>query len=111
MTKRVKPPTFKVTHHGRNIHIVNETAKTHKWERWILVLSDVHFDSPSCDRVMLKRLLQTAVKRDAMIINNGDWYDLCQGRTDPRQDKSRLRSNLAATAYFDECIDDTSATH
>ena len=56
---------------------------------------------------MLKRLLQTAVKRDAMIINNGDWYDLCQGRTDPRQDKSRLRSNLAATAYFDEVIDET----
>ena len=107
MAKIVKPPTFKVTHHGRNIHIVNETATSLKWERWILVLSDVHFDSPACDRDMLKRLLQTAVKRDAMIINNGDWYDLCQGRTDPRQDKSRLRSNLAATAYFDEVIDET----
>ena len=109
MAKIVKPPTFKVTHHGRNIHIVNETATSLKWERWILVLSDVHFDSPACDRDMLKRLLQTAVKRDAMIINNGDWYDLCQGRTDPRQDKSRLRSNLAATAYFDEVIDETAA--
>ena len=108
MTKRVKP-NWIVTHHGRNIHIVKETAPQLKnWERSILVLSDVHFDG-ECDRPVLKRLLQTAVKRDSMILSNGDWFDLCQGRSDARQDKARLRSNLAATAYFDECIDETAA--
>ena len=84
MAKSVKP-SWIVTHHGRNIHIVKDTASQLKnWERWILVLSDVHFDG-ECDRPVLKRLLQTAVKRDAMIISNGDWYDLCQGRSDARK--------------------------
>ena len=69
--KLIKPKVpfnWEVEHHGRNIHVLNCSAPSvAKFEQWILLLSDVHIDNPSCQRHVLTKLLKMAVERRAAI--------------------------------------------
>lgn len=112
--KLIKPKVpfnWEVEHHGRNIHVLNCSAPSvAKFEQWILLLSDVHIDNPSCQRHVLTRLLKQAVARRAAIFSNGDMLDLMQGFSDPRASKAALkvfRSALLSEHYFDSVIDST----
>jgi hypothetical protein len=76
------------------------------WEHWLLILSDVHFDSVKCDRELLTKHLDQAKERCASIISTGDFFDLMQGKLDPRQAKDELREEYMGGDYLDLVIDD-----
>mgnify|MGYP003625928023 FL=1 len=73
----------------------------------VLFQSDQHFDSVHCMRDMLERHLKEAVAADAPIYFLGDWYDMMQGRNDPRRNKGSMRQGLMADNYIDRAIDET----
>ena len=105
----VAAPSWTVTHHGRNIHIVDCVGDNFRsWEQWILLRSDAHTDNKKCDRDLEEKHLREAVERGAIICDLGDCLDLMQGASDRRQCKSQLRSSHAAAAYFDAVIDEVS---
>lgn len=73
----------------------------------LMPLSDVHFDSPKCDRKLLKKHLEQAVKEDAYIWLNGDWLDVMGCSRDPRSAKGDIRPEYDVINYLDAVIDDS----
>lgn len=74
------------------------------WLQDFLFLSDVHFDSPHCDKKLLKVLLDEAVERKAPIVILGDWYDGMQSRNDPRRNKDELAEEYSVGQYLDALV-------
>lgn len=72
-----------------------------------LQLSDVHYDSKECDRELLDKHLREAEKRGALVFINGDWFDLMQGKKDPRGSYSSLRPEYKAANYLDLVIQES----
>jgi len=77
--------------------IVDEFAGTQDY----LLISDVHWDNPKCDRALLKKHLDQAVKRNAKILINGDLFCIMQGLTDRRGSKGQVRPEHVGDDYFD----------
>ena len=75
----------------------------------MLFISDVHYDAVKCDRDMLRRHLNQAKKDGASVFIFGDWFDLMQGKWDPRGTYSDLRPEYKSIRYLDDVIDDTVA--
>lgn len=73
-----------------------------------LLISDVHFDSPKCERKMLQRHLDEAVKLNAGILSFGDFFDAMQGREDRRRNKSDLRPENKRADYLDSLVEEAS---
>jgi len=71
----------------KNVHLFKNNFDPKK----VLLLSDIHWDNPKCDRVLLKRHLDQAMEMDARICMNGDTLCLMQGRADRRRGKRRNR--------------------
>lgn len=88
-----------------NTGIVN--INTENKNQTLLLLSDIHFDSAYCERKLLKSTLDLALEKDAMILVNGDWFDLMQSRSDKRSNKSSLRPEYLGDNYFDLVIQDS----
>ena len=95
-----------VTEHHRNIHEVMYDASG-GGQLPILIISDVHYDSVECDREMLDRHMRWAHENNALVIVNGDWYDLMQGRYDPRGTKGAIRPEYVGGNYLDLVIADS----
>ena len=72
-----------------------------------LQLSDVHYDSKECDRELLDKHLREAEKRGALVFINGDWFDLMQGKKDPRGSYSSLRPEYKGANYLDLVIQES----
>lgn len=53
---------------------------------------------------MYKRHLERAVSMDALIFDNGDWFDAMQGREDRRRNQGERRKELNETAYTDALV-------
>lgn len=83
------------------------TIRTEDSEFRLFVTSDVHFDSPFCNRYQFFKDLDYAMRLDAEIYINGDLFDLMQGRFDPRRDMDGLRPEYRRTDYYDYVIKDT----
>jgi len=75
------------------------------WERWVLLRSDAHHDSPYCDRITEKRHLDKALDRNAIILDAGDLFDAMQGRFDPRRSMDDVRPEDASVDYYDRIVD------
>jgi len=88
------------TKHARNIYEV-----TCQSGQEFLLVSDLHWDNPHCDRGLLKNHLDEAVKRNAAIILNGDTYCCMGGKYDRRADKSLIRPEHNTDRYFDAIVD------
>jgi len=88
------------TKHTRNIHDI-----TCQSGQEFLLISDLHWDNPHCDRGLLKNHLDEAVKRNAAIILNGDTYCCMGGKYDRRADKSLIRPEHNTDRYFDAIVD------
>jgi hypothetical protein len=82
---------------------VPDKPATNKWEKWILLTSDWHWDNAHCDLNLLKRDLNQAVERDAPVLAFGDLFCLMQGRYDPRRSRSGMRADLDQDNYLD-CV-------
>jgi hypothetical protein len=90
-----------ITRVSRNVHAVYCEK-----EIKLLLLSDLHWDNPKCDRVLLKNHLDEAVKRDAKIILNGDTFCMMQGKYDPRRSKKDILPEHNKANYIDAVIQD-----
>ncbi len=77
------------------------------WRQRYLLLADVHFDSPFCDRKRLRTYLQQAQETGAGVFCFGDWFDAMQGRDDRRGDKSDLLKQYKAGDYINRLVDDS----
>ena len=79
------------------------------WEQWVLLRADAHHDSIYCDRIQEKRDLETALARDAIILDFGDLFDAMQGHDDRRRAKVELRPEYNVSNYFDAIVEDACA--
>ena len=79
------------------------------WEQPYLLISDVHWDNPHCDRRLLKAHLDEAVERQAGIMVFGDFFCAMQGKYDKRADKSALRPEHQVANYLDALVDTAAA--
>lgn len=71
----------------------------------VLLLSDVHWDNPKCDRNLLKSYLDKAKEKNFPVLFNGDTFCLMQGAYDPRKSKKDIRPEHNQTNYFDAVVD------
>ena len=92
--------TIKAT--GRNSHLVDYDKGQE-----FLFISDVHFDATKCDRDLLDKHLRQAKDKGAAVFVFGDWFDLMQGKWDPRGNYSELRPEYKNINYLDAVIDDS----
>lgn len=85
-----------------NVHVfLNE------WQpKKVLLISDVHWDNPKCDRNLLRKHLEQAKEIGADVLLNGDTFCLMQGAYDPRKSKSDIRPEHNKANYLDEVIND-----
>ena len=74
-------------------------------ETKVLLISDLHWDNPKCDRVTLKKHLDQALAGNNDILINGDLFCLMQGAYDPRKSKSDILPEHNVANYFDAIID------
>ena len=95
---------------SRNVHVATFTARNIEHDGWVLLVSDVHWDNPKCDRKKLKRDFDEAVKRDALILSNGDFFCAMQGKYDRRSSKKDLRPEHQSNNYLDALVE-TGAGH
>lgn len=75
------------------------------WEQRYLLISDVHFDSPHCDRKLLTKHLEQAKANDAKVLCFGDWFDAMGGKNDKRATKATIRADNHVGNYFDSLVD------
>ena len=86
----------------KNVHIIEKP-----WEKQkVLLLSDIHWDNPKCDRDLLKKHLEEAKKENCDVLINGDTLCLMQGSKDRRANKSSIRPEHNVDHYFDAVVND-----
>jgi len=87
----------------RTVHSVEVTQNHQPF----LFISDVHFDSTKCDRDLLVKHLKKAREIGAKVFVFGDWFDLMQGKWDPRGTYSDLRPEYKSITYLDDVVQDS----
>ena len=91
---------------SKNVLTVRHSIIESNWRSRYLLISDVHFDSPYCDRQLLRRHLEEAKEKDAGVIAIGDLFDLMGGRNDPRRSKTDLLNFYNRDDYLDVIVND-----
>lgn len=96
---------FSIREHSRNIHTVDLIGESVS-DSWTFVLSsDIHWDSPHCDRDAWDRMLRQASDNRWGVFIWGDAYDLMQGRYDGRRSRHGVRPEFDHGDYLDAVID------
>jgi hypothetical protein len=85
-----------------NVHILKNDFEPKK----VLLISDIHWDNPHCNRDLLKKHLDQALEISADILFNGDTFCLMQGAYDPRKSKNDIRPEHNKTNYLDAVVND-----
>lgn len=85
----------------RNIHQINIPFGVNTK---FLFISDVHWDNPKTDLVLLKKHLDQAKAEGAKVIVNGDFFCLMQGKGDPRKSKDDIRPEHNNARYLDSIV-------
>ena len=75
-------------------------------EQWVLLRSDAHHDNPHSDHEREKQDLDEAIKRNAIILDIGDFFCAMGGRADPRRSRhgQTREEHLDAPDYFDSLV-------
>ena len=96
-----------------NVSRLNTSVVEHKmhmsgegWTGSILLISDIHFDSPHCRRDLLKTHLEEAKRNDFGVYILGDFWDAMEGRSDPRRSKGDILKEYVASDYLDRLVDE-----
>jgi len=92
---------------GRNVLTLRHPVVEPGWTQRYLLIADVHFDNPLCDRRLLRRHLDEARESGAGVMCFGDWFDAMGGRSDPRRSKTGVRDAHNADNYLDLIVDDS----
>ena len=90
---------------SRNVHQLTMMMAGPAWQQDVLLLSDLHWDNPKCDRKLLARHLDQAVERNAPIIILGDVLCCMQGKADGRHTKGDVRPEHQVDSYFDSIVE------
>jgi len=90
---------------SRTVHVFNFQI-TASQPLNVLQISDVHYDSVKCDRELLTKHLREAEKLNALVVINGDLFDLMGGKYDPRSSYSDIRPEYKHINYLDAVIKD-----
>lgn len=85
------------------------TSNTHQIDlgsnKRLAILSDLHWDNPKCDWVLLKKHLDYCKKEKIKIFVNGDFFCLMQGKGDKRGSKSDIRQIHNNSKYLDSIVE------
>jgi len=93
--------------HANNIIEIRQKFKKSRDKFFVFVTSDNHFDSKKCDRKRLKRNFDEAKEKNALIVINGDWFDVMGCNKDPRSKPQDIRPEYFTEAgYLDAVVDD-----
>jgi predicted phosphodiesterase len=85
-----------------NVHVF-----TNDWQpKKVLLISDIHWDNPKCNRDLLRKHLEQAKEQNADVLLNGDTFCLMQGAYDPRKSKSDIRPEHNKANYLDAVVND-----
>jgi len=71
----------------------------------VAVLSDLHWDNPKCDRVLLKKHLDYCLANNIYVVITGDLFCLMQGRGDNRRNKSDILPEHNNYKYLDSIVE------
>lgn len=85
---------------SRNVHRWDLPTGVHRF----LLMSDLHWDNPHCDRALLKAHLDRALDLDIPVFLNGDTFCLMQGKYDPRRSKQNIREEHNRADYLDAIV-------
>lgn len=83
-----------------NVHTIVKQFEQTK----ILLISDLHWDNPHCDRELLREHLEEAKKGGHDILINGDLFCAMQGKYDGRRSKSDIRPEHNNSRYLDSLV-------
>jgi len=89
-----------------SVHRVKSHQPTKDSVFSLLVLSDVHFDSPECDRRLLAKHMDQAREKGAMVVILGDWFDSMRSTGDRRMTHG-ARPEHDRLDYLDALVDDS----
>lgn len=91
-----------------NVHRFTLEEPYEAYEK-VLLASDVHYDSPHCDRNLLKKHLDQARDSGAVVLIFGDWFDVMGTYNDPRSKASDIRSDYLSKdfSYLDMVVEDS----
>lgn len=92
---------MELTKVSRNLH----TLQLGREESKIAILSDLHWDNPKCDRVMLKRHLDYCLDNLIPVMIVGDLFCLMQGKGDRRGNKSDILPEHNNARYLDSVVE------
>jgi hypothetical protein len=90
--------------YSRNVHSIDIVLPKVGDEQWVLLQTDAHWDNPKCDRSKMKKHLDLALKRNAPVIDAGDFFCAMQGKYDKRSSKKDLRPEHATGNYLDSLV-------
>ena len=90
-----------------NVHIIRFEDVRAGWRQRVLLTGDRHHDSKESDHQMQRRHLDEAVRINAPVVDIGDFFDIMQGKYDPRRKRSALRPEHRGDDYFDLVQDTT----
>lgn len=99
---------MKVKQHKKFIHELEFPEATN--EIGVFISSDVHWDSPKCDRELFIKHLKKSEQDERVVIINGDFFDLMGGKFDPRRSKGEIRPEYNRAQYIDSVINDAADT-
>lgn len=98
------PSPWKFSEHSRNVHSFHVTLPKVGAEQYFLLQSDVHFDNPHCKLELLRGHLEEAKRRNAPVLDAGDFFCAMQGKYDPRASKNDLRPEHQSGSYLDKLV-------
>lgn len=75
-------------------------------EHKLLVMPDVHFDNPKCNRDLFFKLMDKAKEDNAYVLFIGDFFCLMNGTGDKRRSKDGIRPEYNKGDYIDLVIND-----
>ena len=73
----------------------------------LMLLSDLHIDSPKCDRDRLQSDLKEAKRDNIPVFLIGDTFDCMGGKWDKRKSQKGIRPEHKTDYYFDAVVDTT----
>ena len=86
---------------SKNVHKISLSGEYNE----VALLSDLHWDNPKCDRVLLKKHLDYCLKNSIPVVITGDLFCLMQGRGDKRSNKSDILPEHNNFKYLDSIIE------
>lgn len=88
-----------------DVTTVRMTEVREGWEQWFLLISDVHWDNPHCDRKLFHKLMKQAQEKRAGTFCFGDFFCAMQAKNDKRGSKASVRPEHQGDNYFDLLVD------